>query len=102
MSKLDPRNREEAFAHQIGDDAKLLMPAALANNNKGFEQTLQRIEGMIQAYRSSSLRAKTKKAIAHTKSNNRWLEESRPEWIDKKHKKAKEHLKTFEKESSLK
>lgn len=55
MSRLDPKNREEAFSYQLEDDVKMLKVASLSGE-KEFEQALQRLETTINAYKNKRLR----------------------------------------------
>lgn len=61
MSRIDPKNREEAFTYQFQDDVKMLKVASL-HGEKEFEQVLQRIEATIGAYRNKRLRKNCEKA----------------------------------------
>lgn len=62
MSKLDPKSREEAYAHQLIDDAKVLL--AMAHNGpKSFNSQIAVIEATIAAYRSKRLRKANEKYI---------------------------------------
>lgn len=62
MSRLDPKNRQEAFAYQFMDCSKTLLPLALQGSSKGFDQQISVIEATIKAYRSKRLRNMSEKA----------------------------------------
>lgn len=62
-SRLDPRNREEAFAYQFEDDVRVLHACALAGETH-FEKALQTIEIHISAYRNKNLRKRSDKQRA--------------------------------------
>lgn len=65
MSRIDPKNREEAFAHQFEDDARLLMLAS-NQSKETFEDTIKMIEMHIKSYRSKKLiNACTKAELKH-------------------------------------
>lgn len=55
MSRLLPKNRQEAYAHQLIDSTKVLLPLSLQKDPKGFEQQISVIEATIKAYRSKRL-----------------------------------------------
>ncbi len=52
MSRLDPKNREEAYAHQFEDSAKALKALAMAGSTTGFQQSLKTLSAYIKAYKS--------------------------------------------------
>ena len=60
MSRLLPKNREEAFTHQFQDDVKILR--AFSSNPKSFNKQLSVIDAHIKAYRSIRLRNICKKS----------------------------------------
>lgn len=78
MSRLDPRNREEAFAHQLQDDAKVLMPHALLGNQKSFEKQIAHMEATIKAYRSKRLRNDVAKTEKKYKESMKFLRDKFP------------------------
>lgn len=78
MSRLDPKNREEAFTHQFQDDVKMLKVASMSGE-KEFEQVLQRIEANISAYRSKKLRNMCSIAEANSKKSNEYMKKHFPD-----------------------
>lgn len=56
MSRLDPKNREQAFAYQFEDDVRVLHNISLAEPDK-FEKGLSTLEAHIAAYRNKRLAA---------------------------------------------
>ncbi len=77
MSRIDPKNREEAFTYQFQDDVKMLKVASLSGE-KAFEQVLQRLEANIGAYRSKRLRNKCAKAEVKSKESNEYMKKNFP------------------------
>ena len=51
MSKLEPRNREEAFGYQMQDDVKLLISLGALNDKESYRKQLKTIELRIATYR---------------------------------------------------
>lgn len=51
MSKLEPKNREEAFVYQLEDDIKLLYSLSMINDVVSYENQLKVIETRISTYR---------------------------------------------------
>jgi hypothetical protein len=78
MSRLNPKNREEAFAHQLQDDVKMLMPHALIGDEKSFKQVIVKIEAIIKAYHSKLLRNACAKTQQKTKERNAYMEKHFP------------------------
>ena len=72
MSRLDPKNREEAFTYQFEDDVKMLKVASLSGE-KEFEQVLKRLEVHIGAYRSKRLRNMCAKAEKKSKEQDAYI-----------------------------
>lgn len=64
--RLNPKNRQHAFAYQFIDLSKTLLPLSLQENPKGFEQQIWAIEQSIKAYRSKRLRKMSEKAKQKT------------------------------------
>lgn len=71
MSKLDPKNRMEAYTHQLTDDVNFLMKLSLMNDERGYDDCLDKIENMIKAYRSPQLRKASKKTKAKYDENEK-------------------------------
>ncbi len=59
MSRLDPKNREEAYAHQFQDDAKVLKAASLIGEHE-FRHALSTLETHIWSYRAGITLKKNK------------------------------------------
>ena len=78
MSRLSPKNREEAFSYQLQDDAKMLGVAAISGE-KEFEQVLQRIEAVIRAYRNKRLRSQSEKTKRKMREWLKMMEKKSPE-----------------------
>lgn len=78
MSRLDPKNREEAFTYQFQDDMKMLKVASL-HGEKEFEQVLQRLEASIGAYRSKRLRNQCAKAEKKSNESNKYMKKHFPD-----------------------
>lgn len=51
MSKENPKNREEAFAHQLKDDVEMLFKYASMPDSIAFKNGLKRIEMHIHSYK---------------------------------------------------
>lgn len=54
MSKLDPKNREEAFFYQLEDMVKPLKAFATLEDSNAFKQQLYIIEDMMNVYHTMS------------------------------------------------
>ena len=54
MSKLEPRNREEAFGYQMQDDVKLLISLGALNDKASYRKQLKVLEMRIATYRELS------------------------------------------------
>lgn len=52
-SKLNPKNREHAYAYQMEDCVKVLKACAL-NSKESFISQLKVIEGFINSYKSEN------------------------------------------------
>lgn len=77
MSRIDPKNREEAFTYQFQDDVKMLKVASL-HGEKEFEQVLQRMEATISAYRNKRLRNACEKAQDKSKKTEEFIKKNFP------------------------
>lgn len=77
FSRLNPQNREVAFAYQFQDEAKGLLAIALVSP-EAFEQRLMMFETLIKAYRSKRLRKQCEKAQAKHAEVVKWMEEHYP------------------------
>lgn len=58
MSRLDPKNMEEALCHQLDDDVKRLMLLAKLGDGSGFESLLSTVKVRIQYYEKKAKKIK--------------------------------------------
>ena len=77
MSRLDPKNREEAFTYQFEDDIKVLRCAATQGATE-FEQALSTLEIHIVAYRSKRLKNVSAKVKEKRKEHEAWMAKNYP------------------------
>ena len=50
MSKLEPKNKEEAFSYQFEDTVRLLKSLAALDQTVAFRQILQTLKQYIKVY----------------------------------------------------
>jgi hypothetical protein len=79
FGRMNPKNRQHATALQLEDDVKLLKPHALLDNEKGFDNTITKIEMVIKAYRSKRLRNMCAKVQAKSKESNLYMKKNFPD-----------------------
>lgn len=84
MSRLDPKNREDAFCYQFEDDVRVLKCHASGGDEAGFEKMLQTLEVHIAAYRNKNLRKKSIAVAKKHKEQEAWLNETFPHLKSKK------------------
>ena len=77
MSRLDPKNREEAFAYQFEDCVKLLRGVS-PYGEKEFEKVLGTLEAHILAYRSTRLKNDCKKVEKRNKEIDEYMKKHHP------------------------
>lgn len=58
MSKLNPKNKEEAYAHQFEDDVKFLLSASLLSK-EDYKGALERLKTHIASYEEETAKSKT-------------------------------------------
>jgi len=58
MSRIEPKNRMEAFCYQFEDDVKLLKALALVGRDAAFWQSLNTLKAHIKAYESNKISSK--------------------------------------------
>jgi len=78
MSKLDPRNREEAFSWQFEDDVKMLRSISMLDNQQSFDKALQTLLAHIKAYYSTRLIKKTKAAEKKYNEQKEFIKKNYP------------------------
>lgn len=83
MSRIDPKNREESFAHQFSDDVKMLMVASFRGELE-FKRALATLKAHVRAYESKQLRKACKKAEKEHEEREAWMSANFPPYQRKK------------------
>lgn len=77
MSRLEPRNREEAFTYQFEDDVRVLRCLSM-QDEEAFQKGLATLETHIAAYRSIRLKNKVDKAKKKSKEQQEYMKKHFP------------------------
>ena len=77
MSRIDPKNREEAFAHQFEDDVKILHSLALLNK-ESFKKHLAVVQAHIDAYNDKGLQESCDDAVHRHKVQQAYMKDNYP------------------------
>ena len=75
MSRIDPKNREEAFMYQFEDDMKILSSSS-KRGEEAFEKAIDILESHIKAYRSKRLKNAIKKVQNKTKEREAYMKKN--------------------------
>lgn len=79
MSRLEPKNRMEAYAHQLSDDVQMLFKCALIDNENGYDKCIDKMQGIIKAYYSPVLRKQVEKTKKENQEREAYMKKNYPE-----------------------